>query len=689
MIQFQVDQGEADVIVLLVGDRRVVGRAGGGRDGARPGSGSPRSPRRPDPADRPDLCRSRRWGLPGRLPVDRPPAARTGPGVRRPPVGRPRLRPAARPGVRGRRPRGHRLRWRGVRPVGQACASPATRPPRPSSRPTSGPPAASIAELRSGMVGGSMAPCRIGTASRRLVRGDDADRRDRDRRQPARAAAGGRPWPGRRGGAPGVLLGRRLRLRPRRDRGRVERHGRRRPRRPAAGRRARRDRAAGVALDRTAATARPPRPHPARGDRRRRRPDAGPRGRPGRGGRRRAAAARIFDAGRVALEDRGRRRRGGRWPDPTDARPRPTMVRTRRRPPTASPAARRRRGRSGRCRRPAGPRDLRLAGHIPAGRDWSEADQSLLDVFARLLRAALDDAPVHARALDRVDRLGRLARLQGDFLRGVSHNLQAPLTNIVVVVRGAGHRGTHGRARARGRPRHPRRGRPTGPARRPAVDPVPARGRDPPGRGGAGRTRTDHPARLGLARIGPPIPDRRPDGRDGRRGRPGRPRAGRLDAPRQRPEVRAERRDRGRRSSRTTASSGSPSPSGTRVPGSLPTSGPGSSAGSSGARRARAWRAPGSGSTSPAASSGRWAARSATCPPRTVAPGSGSPSPASAPTCLPDEGPGGPPGPSGCAVAHFRNAARKVSLPRLGRYPEHDPRWAAPAIQPDGGVTPE
>jgi signal transduction histidine kinase/HAMP domain-containing protein len=76
---------------------------------------------------------------------------------------------------------------------------------------------------------------------------------------------------------------------------------------------------------------------------------------------------------------------------------------------------------------------LRLVGRLPEGHDWSEADQSLLDVFARLLRAAIDDSVVHARTLDRVDRLGRLTRLQGDFLRGVSHNLQAPLTNITVV----------------------------------------------------------------------------------------------------------------------------------------------------------------------------------------------------------------------------------------------------------------
>ena len=79
------------------------------------------------------------------------------------------------------------------------------------------------------------------------------------------------------------------------------------------------------------------------------------------------------------------------------------------------------------------PASPRLAGRLPVGRDWSEADQSLLDVYARLLRAAIDDATVHARTLDRVDRLGRLTRLQGDFLRGVSHNLQAPLTSIAVV----------------------------------------------------------------------------------------------------------------------------------------------------------------------------------------------------------------------------------------------------------------
>ena len=145
------------------------------------------------------------------------------------------------------------------------------------------------------------------------------------------------------------------------------------------------------------------------------------------------AAARIFELVDVALEDEG----GvvaARWPTTDGQSPGEDVAE----PAAGSPA-----DPPGRAivaelgpvgaGSPAGPRDLRLVGHLPAGHEWSEADQALLDVYARLLRAAADDATVHARTLDRVDRLGRLTRLQGDFLRGVSHNLQAPLTNIVVV----------------------------------------------------------------------------------------------------------------------------------------------------------------------------------------------------------------------------------------------------------------
>lgn len=122
-----------------------------------------------------------------------------------------------------------------------------------------------------------------------------------------------------------------------------------------------------------------------------------------------AAAARIFELDDCRLEDGGPPSADGQAPG------RVVIAELR---PTAAGGA---------------PEVLRLVGRLPAGRDWSEADQSLLDVFARLLRAAIDDSVVHARTLDRVDRLGRLTRLQGDFLRGVSHNLQAPLTNIAVV----------------------------------------------------------------------------------------------------------------------------------------------------------------------------------------------------------------------------------------------------------------
>ncbi len=188
-------------------------------------------------------------------------------------------------------------------------------------------------------------------------------------------------------------------------------------------------------------------------------------------------------------------------------------------------------------------RQARLTGRLPAGRDWSEAEQSLLDVYARLLRAAIDDAAIHARALDRADRLGRLARLQGDFLRGVSHNLQAPLTNIVVV--------SDELATADNTDAHAREG----------VAVI--------------RSEADRLARLvgqlltlsrlesGTLRVEaepvapapiiervwrslrsrPAVPRRRPIGRDVGGRRPGGARAGRLDAPRQRPEVRPERPD--------------------------------------------------------------------------------------------------------------------------------------------------
>jgi signal transduction histidine kinase len=65
--------------------------------------------------------------------------------------------------------------------------------------------------------------------------------------------------------------------------------------------------------------------------------------------------------------------------------------------------------------------------------DWSDADQAQLAAYARALGAAINDAgrleatSAHAADLD------RLTRLQADFLRGVGHNLQTPLTRILAL----------------------------------------------------------------------------------------------------------------------------------------------------------------------------------------------------------------------------------------------------------------
>lgn len=71
-------------------------------------------------------------------------------------------------------------------------------------------------------------------------------------------------------------------------------------------------------------------------------------------------------------------------------------------------------------------RGARLAG-------WTEPDRAVYALFARLLGIAIRDAIVVDRAGDRVRQADRLAALQADFLRGVSHNLQQPLTTIRLV----------------------------------------------------------------------------------------------------------------------------------------------------------------------------------------------------------------------------------------------------------------
>lgn len=60
---------------------------------------------------------------------------------------------------------------------------------------------------------------------------------------------------------------------------------------------------------------------------------------------------------------------------------------------------------------------------IPPTREWGQADQHLLELFAIELGAAIRNAQLFAE-------VERLSEMKSEFLRGVSHNLQTPLTSI-------------------------------------------------------------------------------------------------------------------------------------------------------------------------------------------------------------------------------------------------------------------
>jgi two-component system sensor histidine kinase VicK len=60
---------------------------------------------------------------------------------------------------------------------------------------------------------------------------------------------------------------------------------------------------------------------------------------------------------------------------------------------------------------------------IPPTREWGPADQDLLELFAIELAAAIRNAQLFAE-------VERLSETKSEFLRGVSHNLQTPLTSI-------------------------------------------------------------------------------------------------------------------------------------------------------------------------------------------------------------------------------------------------------------------
>jgi signal transduction histidine kinase len=71
-----------------------------------------------------------------------------------------------------------------------------------------------------------------------------------------------------------------------------------------------------------------------------------------------------------------------------------------------------------------------LVGHLPATRSWERADQDLLELFAGELGVALRNAELFGRIESQNAQLRELDAAKDEFLRGVSHNLQTPLTSI-------------------------------------------------------------------------------------------------------------------------------------------------------------------------------------------------------------------------------------------------------------------
>ena len=76
--------------------------------------------------------------------------------------------------------------------------------------------------------------------------------------------------------------------------------------------------------------------------------------------------------------------------------------------------------------------DLRLEGRAADPAGWSASDRMLFDLYARDLGVVIRDAGLFAGATRRADRLGRINRLQQDFLQAIGHNLRSPLTRILM-----------------------------------------------------------------------------------------------------------------------------------------------------------------------------------------------------------------------------------------------------------------
>ncbi len=71
-----------------------------------------------------------------------------------------------------------------------------------------------------------------------------------------------------------------------------------------------------------------------------------------------------------------------------------------------------------------------IVGRLPATRFWEPADQDLFDLFAAEIAIAIRNAELFERVDAQNAQLVALDEAKNDFLRGVSHNLQTPLTSI-------------------------------------------------------------------------------------------------------------------------------------------------------------------------------------------------------------------------------------------------------------------
>ncbi len=71
-----------------------------------------------------------------------------------------------------------------------------------------------------------------------------------------------------------------------------------------------------------------------------------------------------------------------------------------------------------------------LIGRLPATRTWERADQALFELYGSEIAAAVRNAQLFAQVEAQNAQLRQLDEAKDDFLRGVSHNLQTPLTRI-------------------------------------------------------------------------------------------------------------------------------------------------------------------------------------------------------------------------------------------------------------------